>query len=338
MDSLSIDSTGKLTKLLPFRITFKSWKYLILLASYSFLGYKLITFHQYEDLSAQWTQMPLSRVWWLAGVFTLLPFNWFLESLKWEMLTFRVQKINIATSVKAVLSGISTGFFTPNRVGELVGRIAYLEPANRKAGITMSLVNSLTQNIVMALCGVPACILFFIQPTQVLQPDRAQYIWMIISGILILGLVYLLLPGISRYIGKSNVSSTLKAFTDCLSGYTLKELLRTIGISLVRYVVFCVQFYFMLRFFQIELTPAQAFMAIPTTYLFVTFTPSLAFSEAAIRSSYAVLVIGTFSGQVVNIALAGICIWAINFILPMVVGSVIMIQKSGEQASILKQQ
>ena len=84
----------------------------------------------------------------------------------------------------------------------------------------------------------------------------------------------------------------------------------------------------MLRFFNIELTPFQALMAIPTTYLFVTFTPSLAFSEVAIRSSYAVLVIGAFSGQIVNIALAGVCIWAVNFIIPMLVGSALMIRKS----------
>jgi hypothetical protein len=336
MESLRVASTGILTNRLPFKLSFKSLKYVILLASYSFLGYKLLTFHQYGDLASQWNQMPLSQFWWLAGVIFLLPLNWYLESLKWKMLTARVQSITIAASVKAVLSGISTGFFTPNRVGELVGRIAFLYPENRKAGITLSLVNSMTQNIVMALCGIPACILFFIQPTQVMQPDMVHYIWMIISGILILGFVYLLLPGISQYIGKSNLSSTLKEFTDCLSGYTLIELLRTIGISLIRYVVFCIQFYLIIRFFRIELTPLQALIAIPTTYLFVTFTPSLAFSEAAIRSSYAVLVIGTFSGQVVNIALAGVCIWAINFILPMVVGSVIMIQKSGEQVSVLK--
>ena len=337
MDSLSIDSTGKLTKLLPFRITFKSLKYLILLASYSFLGYKLLTFHQYNDLAAQWKLMPLSRVWWLAGVFTLLPLNWYLESLKWKMLTAGVQEISTGTSVKAVLSGISTGFFTPNRVGELVGRIAFLEPGNRKAGITMSLVNSLTQNIVMALCGVPACILFFILTTGNMQPEIIYFVWITLTGILILGLIYFTLPRWSRQLKTGRLSLSIRTFTDCLSGYTLKELLKIIGVSLMRYVVFCTQFYFMLRFFNIELTTFQAVIAIPTTYLFVTFTPSLAFSEAAVRSSYSVLVIGVFSGQVVNIALAGVCIWAINFILPMLLGSAFMIQKSEKEASILKQ-
>jgi len=328
MDSLSIASTGKLMKILPFRITFKSWKYLILLTSYSFLGYKLFTFNHYEDLSNQWIQMPLSRLWWLAGVFTLLPLNWYLESLKWKVLISHVQKINTGTSVKAVLSGISTGFFTPNRVGELVGRIAFLEPENRKAGITMSLVNSLTQNIVMAMCGIPACILYFINSVGNVQPDIIHFVWIILIGILILGSLYFTLPHWSRQLKTGKLTLRIRTFTDCLSGYTRKELLKIIGVSLIRYVVFCTQFYFMLRFFNIELTPFQALMAIPTTYLFVTFTPSLAFSEVAVRSSYAVLIIGAFSCLVVNIALAGVCIWAVNFVIPMLVGSALMIRKS----------
>jgi len=328
MDSLSIASTGKLMKILPFRITFKSWKYLILLASYSFLIYKLFTFNHYEDISDQWIQMPLSQAWWLAGVFILLPLNWHLESLKWKMLTARVQKINTSTSINAVLSGISTGFFTPNRVGELVGRIAFLEPGNRKAGITMSLVNSLTQNIVMAMCGIPACILYFINSVGNVQPDITHFVWITTTGILIVGLLYFTLPHWSKQLKKSRLSLSILTFTDCLSGYTIKELLKIIGVSLIRYVVFCTQFYFMLCFFNIELTPFQALMAIPTTYLFVTFTPSLAFSEAAVRSSYAVLIIGVFSGQVVNIALAGVCIWVVNFVIPMLAGTVMMVRKT----------
>jgi len=98
------------------------------------------------------------------------------------------------------------------------------------------------------------------------------------------------------------------------------------AISLLRYLVFCFQFFLMLRFFGVQLELWQALIAIPANYLFVTFTPSVAFSEAAVRSSYAVLFIGAFSGQVVGIALAGMCIWMVNFVFPMLVGSVVMLK------------
>ena len=328
MESSSVASSGVLTKLLTFNPAYKSWKILILVASYTYLGYKLLTFHQYDTLAMQWEKTPLSQIWWLAGVIALLPLNWLLEAVKWKMLTARVQNITLNNSVKAVLSGISTGFFTPNRVGELVGRIAFLEPENRKAGVTLSIVNSITQNIVMALYGIPACILFFVYTSGKLHPDINRFTGLAMIGILIAGLILLTLPRWNWKLRTSKIYNYLKTYTDCLSAYNLKDLVRIVGISMLRYAVFCVQLYFMLQLFNIALTPWQALISIPTTYLLVTFTPSLAFSEAAVRCSYAVLIIGAYSGQVVNIALAGVCIWAVNFIIPMLIGSMVMIRKS----------
>ena len=300
---------------------------LFFVLSFLFLGYKLITFQDYDSIQTQWRAMPYTQGWWITGVLILLPLNWYLEALKWRMLTAGIQQLSRYDAIKAVLSGISTGFFTPNRVGELVGRVAFLDTGNQKSGITLSVINSLTQNIVMAVFGAPACILFFLGSKGKLEPDTFLFVLIMILCILAFGILYFTLPSWSLQLTNNRFSEKIKPFTDCLSNYKLKDLLQIIGVSIVRYSVFCFQFYFMLRFFGVDLSPLQAFLAIPTTYLFVTFTPSLAFSEAAVRSSYAVLIIGAFSGPVVNIAFAGICIWAVNFIIPMLMGSVILVRK-----------
>ena len=300
---------------------------LFFVLSFLFLGYKLITFQDYDSIQTQWRAMPYTQGWWITGVLILLPLNWYLEALKWKMLTSGIQKISVKDAVKAVLSGISTGFFTPNRIGELVGRVSFLNADNYKSGITLSIVNSLTQNIVMALFGVPACILFFLVFKGKLQPDMIHFVLIMILCILAFGFLYFTLPHWNLLLKRNRFSGKIKPFTDCLSTYNLNDLLRIIGVSIVRYVVFSLQFYLMLLFFGVALSPWQALLAIPTTYLFVTFTPSLAFSEAAVRSSYAVLIIGAFSGQDINIALAGICIWAVNFVIPMFLGSVILVRK-----------
>jgi len=187
MEFPGVASIGGFAKSVSMKLAFRSFSVLIVLASCSFLVYKLCTFQQYEVLFIQWKQMPLSSFWWLAGLLSLLPLNWSLEAFKWKLLAAPVQKINLTTSIKGVLSGISTGFFTPNRVGELVGRIAFLKLENRKAGVTLSLVNSLTQNIVMACCGIPACILFLSVTAGGLQSDMFYFISILIVGVLVLG-------------------------------------------------------------------------------------------------------------------------------------------------------
>jgi hypothetical protein len=329
MESVGNISTGTENLKYPSSTTLlRNLEILFFVLSFFFLGYKLFTFQHYDSLAIQWRSMPLSQTWWLIGVLTLLPLNWSLEALKWKMLTSGVQKLSMGDAVKAVLSGISTGFFTPNRVGELVGRIAFLEPGNRKAGITMSFLNSFTQNIVMAMPGIPASILFLFVFKGEIQPDAFHFVLIILMCMLIFGVLYFTLPRWSLKLKKSRFSEKIKSFTDCLSTYKPKDLLHILGVSLIRYLVFSSQFYFMLRFFSVELSPWQALISIPTTYLFVTFTPSLAFSEAVVRSSYAVLIIGAYSGQTINIALAGICIWAVNFVIPMLGGSVVIAKRA----------
>lgn len=303
-----------------------SLKWFILVASYSFLTYKLITFDCYEVFASEWNQIPMSRFWWLALVFILLPFNWLFEAIKWQMLVSKIQEISLFQAVKAVLSGIFTGFFTPNRVGELVGRVSFLKNENRKSGITLSILNSLTQNIIMALFGIPACILFLLSQNEILNTEIVRYLFILGISLILFGLVYYNLPQLSRRLKLNRFSAKISSFSDCLSEYSITDLLRIMLLTFIRYSVFCVQFYFMLLFFGVDIEVWEALIAIPTSYLFVTFTPSLAFSEAAVRSSYAVLIIGAFSSPEIPIILAGVSIWIVNFVLPMLAGSVIMIK------------
>lgn len=303
-----------------------SLKWFFLVASYSFLAYKLITFDRYEVFSNEWIQIPTLRFWWLVLVFILLPVNWMLEAIKWQALVSNIQKISLYHASKAVLSGIFTGFFTPNRVGELVGRVLFLKNENRKSGVTLSILNSLTQNIIMALFGIPACILFFLSQNEILNDGIIRYLLVLILGLVFFGLLYYNLPQLSRRLKLNRFSEKFSSFSNCLSEYSTIDLLRIMLFTFLRYSVFCVQFYFMLLFFGVEIEVWQALIAIPTCYLFVTFTPSLAFSEVAVRSSYAVLIIGAFSSLEIPILLAGVGIWLINFVIPMLVGSLIMLK------------
>lgn len=309
------------------KFPFRGWGFVFIIAAYSYLIYKLATFDRYSELIQQWKQMPLYQFRWLAGVLFLLPFNWLFESIKWKMMTSHLQSMTLKNSVKAVLAGISTGFFTPNRVGELVGRVMFLDSGNRKPGVTLSILNSLTQNLILALCGIPACVLFFGSTAGKIEPTITQYLVLLGMGLVIFGIGYFFLPQLTERFKQSRYFLKIKEFTDCLSAFTVKDLAQIILVSFIRYLIFCTQFFLMLRFFGIELSGWQALISIPTSYLFVTFTPSFAFSEVAVRSSIAVLIIRAFSHQVVNIALAGMCIWLVNLIIPLLIGSVLMVRK-----------
>ncbi|MFT3752727.1 MAG: lysylphosphatidylglycerol synthase domain-containing protein [Paludibacter sp.] len=299
-------------------------KWVVVLAACLFLTHKLIYFSEYDRLLSWWRQMPLAQSWWLVAVVALLPVNWLVEALKWNLLTAPLQKLSLKTSVRAVLAGISTGFFTPNRVGELMGRVLYLDAGNRKAGVALSIVSSLTQNLVMAIFGIPAFVILFYSTTNVFAINMQYFLLSVLAFLVLFLALYFSLPKLSRYFAQTKIAAGVRGFADGLALHSRSGLFRIVGVSMLRYIVFCLQFFLMLRFFGVQLQLSEALIAIPAHYLIVTFLPSFAFSEAAVRSSSAVLIVGLYSGLVANIALAGICVWAVNFIVPMLVGLMLL--------------
>mgnify|MGYP001187663338 CR=1 FL=1 len=314
---------------------FLSWnflKWLFLLAAIGYLSYQLITFEHYSAMLAEFQHFSLYQFLCLVSVLFLLPSNWWLESVKWEMLVEKVQKIDIKIAFKSVLNGILTSFFTPNRVGDFVGRIVYLDKKNKKAGFTLSIINSFTQNFIMIICGMPAFLLFVFRSrnshSAIFQGFSIKVYLIEFLLFLLIGIIfYIFLPFIVRILQKSKVANRFQSFFACLSVYNSWDLLKILMVSLLRYFVFSLQFFLMLRCFGVDLYVLNAMIAIPCTYLFVTFTPSLAFSEVPIRSSYAVIFIGAFSHQLVQIMLATACVWAVNYALPLLGGSFFTLKK-----------
>jgi hypothetical protein len=300
-------------------------KWLLMIAAYAFLVYKLIVFDGYADFAAYWETMQLSRFGWLSAVFLLLPVNWMLEAVKWRLLVSKIQQIGLTEALKAILAGVSTGFFTPNHLGEIVGRIVCLPEGKRKQGFSLSVLSALTQSIVKTIFGIPALILFFVQ-TQKAITGFHLYIIIVALCLSALTAIYFLTPVIAVRFSGLKTGRKLSGFISFLGEYSFRDLFVTLLLTMLRYLVFCFQFYFMLRFFGVDLDLYQAFPAIASEYLLLMFTPSFAFSEPALRGSYAVFFIGAYSGLTVNIMLAGMGIWVVNMAIVMIAGSVVVVK------------
>jgi hypothetical protein len=249
----------------------KRWnifKWSCLTAAFIFLLYRLISFQHYGQLLLQFKYLSFWQTRYLWVVILLLPPNWLLESVKWQRLVKNSEKIDITTAFQSVMSGFLTAFFTPNRVGELAGRIAYLQPENRKAGITLSLVNSVTQNIIMAICGIPAAVLFFLNSKNsdfLGKSNLLGYFGMVGGILLLLGSIYFSLPKLVRRIKQKKSSEKWISYLSCLTDYSFTDLLKILLLSFLRYLVFSFQFYLMLRVFDVEITDLAASIEINTT-------------------------------------------------------------------------
>ena len=85
--------------------------------------------------------------------------NWSIEALKWKISIRHIQRISFLRSFRAVLSGVSFSVNTPNRIGEYLGRVLYIEEGHRLQAISLTIVCSMSQLIITLLCRIDRFIL-----------------------------------------------------------------------------------------------------------------------------------------------------------------------------------
>src|SRR5436190_15270805 len=92
-------------------------------------------------------------LWNLVAIIILMIVNWSIEAVKWQLAIKTIQRVSFLKAFRAVLSGVSFSVSTPNRVGEYLGRVLYMDEGNRLKTISLTIVGSISQLIITLLMG-----------------------------------------------------------------------------------------------------------------------------------------------------------------------------------------
>lgn len=293
--------------------------------AYAYLAYKLVAFNDYATVSAHFAAAGVAHYACLAGVLALLPLNLLLEAQKWRLLVRGLQPLSLMEAVKSVLVGQTGAFFTPNHLGDVPTRVLLLCPECRMSAIALGCVGSLALTVVITVIGTVAavCYAVWVRPSFVID---ASLTTLLFWGALVVAVVALFVVPLlfRRQLAQRLMSCRwrwLRLLGTGLAYLSWRDVWRVVALSAGRFVVFSTQLYAMLLFMGVSLAPIEALVAIPTIYLLVTYTPSFAASEAAVRGSYAILILSAFATNEAGMALAGILLWCVNYCIPMLLGS-----------------
>ena len=119
----------------------------IIFATYYFI-YKQVFHHKRLDHVASLFMELIDQPYlyfFIVWIFILMIVNWGIESLKWQFLIRKIEKISFLKSFEAILSGVSVSVFTPNRIGEWFGRVFILEKSNPWKGVFITMIGSFSQ-------------------------------------------------------------------------------------------------------------------------------------------------------------------------------------------------
>jgi hypothetical protein len=311
------------------------------------LAYTLAHFEYYQQFAQSFSHISLDRYLFLSAALLFIALNWGLEGLKWQALLRHLHPCSLGWSIKSILIGITAGFFTPNRIGEPVGRSILLPDGKRSQGVALMLVGVMGQIFASLVYGVVASTGFLSLHlgTYVSTVDICQMVGGVLLGLL--SLCYFTLPswgkcvvtgqftpfwqfvydirsGLLRFSWFTNLLKSAIPYLKAALSVSYPTLLQVTLYSLLRYGVYCLQYFFMLRFFDVQIDTSIALMLIPIHFLAVSITPSIAFAEIGIRGSIATALLGIFTPNTVGVALAAIGVWLINYAIPMLAGSLLL--------------
>jgi uncharacterized membrane protein YbhN (UPF0104 family) len=269
--------------------------------------------------------------------------NWGVETGKWQYLIRKIENVRFFRAFEAVLAGVAISSFTPNRIGEFLGRVFILEKANRVEGVLITILGSISQFLVtfiLGATGIAIYVIFFKDLiTEELGISGQLFTWFYLALALIAMILFTFLlmlflkvsvvkDFVSRLLGKR--WQRIKKYFRVFNLYRARELAKVIGYSLLRYLVYTLQFYLMLRIFGVELPLIQGLIMISIILFAITIIPTIAIAELGIRGSVALFIIGTYLNSHglsdlnldMGIIAASSGIWLINLAIPALIGAI----------------
>jgi len=290
--------------------------------------------HQ-PDLKTSWIKIKQSlqsaEIWDLAIVIFLMIINWSIEALKWKVAIQKVQPISFSRSFRAILSGVSFSVSTPNRIGEYLGRILYIEEGNRLRVISLTIVSSISQLIITLFAGSVG--LFFIRKNietgNTMQGLDSFWLQVLQYGVIIVLLIltgiYFRLSLLINLVDKLRNNIRYFWLVSSLKDIDATLLLKLLSLSAIRYIVFVVQYFLLFRLFEVNAGWWECFWAVSVVFLVLAIIPTFAIAELGLRGNVSLKLIGLFSTNSLGISLTTATIWIINLVLPAIAGSLLIL-------------
>ncbi len=256
--------------------------------------------------------------------------NWSLEAFKWKISVQTVQPVSFFRALKAIFSGVSFSVTTPNRVGEYLGRVLYMDEGNRLRVISLTILGSISQLIITVLFGVLGLIVLKEDIDNAALPTWLEWIKHIgliagVIGLIFLTVFYFRIGWLVRWIEKIPAIKKYIWLINELEKADTTLLLRLLSISMLRYFVFATQYFLLFRFFGVDVNWWQGFWATAIVFYIMTIPPTIELFELVNKAFVTTNIFAIFTVNTLGIGFVTTTIWFINLVVPAAIGSLLIL-------------
>ena len=293
----------------------------------SYVIYKQIINQQ--DLAIRWEE--IKRSWnnpLFYTVFVLMFLNWGIEAMKMRYLLRHLEVITFLKSLKCVFAGCSITMLTPNRTGEFGGRILFLKEENRAKAISINIIGSIAQLIITMILGCLSSYYFLFCA----ENNHLKHFSFLTNTVLFLGLfacfvllcLYFRIKYFLKILNKFKIVKKWIKYIEVIGEYSKKELLTVLIYSLFRYMIFILQYIFILKVMHVDIETSTSILLMMLFYFIMALAPTIGFTELPVRASLSLVLFGAYTRNLFAIQVATFSIWLINLLIPAIIGILII--------------
>ena len=252
-------------------------------------------------------------------VLFLTAFNWFFETLKWRNLVSYIKNISFFDTLKQSLAAHTASLFTPNRIGEYGAKAIYFPKPLMKRILLLNLIGNMSQMTTTLMFGIIGLILF-------VSKYNIEISYFKLFRLLVLVVIVLAF----FFFGSKQKKIKIKGFSmrrikTFIIDIPIKIHLTTIAYSIIRYLIFSFQFYYLLYLFGVEVSYFNAMIVITTMYLLTSIVPTIFIFDVVVKGSIALYLFNIAGVNDLTILSVTTLMWMLNFVLPSVFGSLFVL-------------
>lgn len=241
-------------------------------------------------------------------LFTLV--NWFLEIIKWQTLVSTIKSITLFEASKQSLSSLTASLLTPSRIGEYGAKAIYYPKFERPRVLVLNFLGNTGQMITTIIFGMIG--LFFFKESLSITLRINSLKWIVFAVITL----FIFVSITKKYWMKYWIK-----FFNHIQSIPNKIHKKNLLFSILRYLIFSHQFYFLLMIFGAEINYSTAMPIIFTMYFISSIIPSFVIFDWIIKGSIAVSLFNLYGINEIIILSITSLMWLLNFALPSVIGS-----------------
>ncbi|MEZ4839662.1 hypothetical protein [Flavobacterium sp.] len=247
----------------------------------------------------------------LLGIIFLSVLNWFFEILKWQNLVNTYFKISFKEAAMQSLGSLTASVFTPNRVGEYGAKVMCFPKSETKKIILLNFIGNSSQMATTSFFGVFGLLL-----TGLFYDYFSSKISIVLLVIVLAFLLFLMF-------GKKIIiyGFSVEKLIQKIKTFPKNSLKTTQQLSVIRFLIFSHQFYFLLLVFGVEITYSLALATIFSMYFLASIVPSIHLMDVAIKGSVAVVLFGKLGVNQWTIVSITTLMWLLNLVIPVLIGS-----------------